>query len=420
MVFGRLIYLYSLNQVMIKKVAWFSFFALLAVSCLDDPDCYNLSLNVIGISFRKIAGDKADTVYLNRVTMEGTDSIFVEEAFATGVLIPLNYLTNQSNIIFTRPAIDGSFTNTLVLAYNAKAQFVSEDCGERYLVSDLAVVSSDFDSTRLVSRTPTKNPSTNIVIYRCPITNYVRFSFKQWDTDEENIFGSELTTQLNGITEDYSTNVYWANQSVSTARVPLNSGLNATTFNLDFVDYGSTSITLNYKSVLQTLYPVCGEQKFFSDLVIADYQSEFDKVEVVKDSIQDPPVTNVVLYKCPTTNRIKIVFRQNANSSASAPVNIVKITADYTSEEFYVNQSNVSTVELPLNEGANNTTYTFTLDKGVRTLQLSYNRNFNQYHEVCDQTEMTSIAITATDFSASQVLDPTSKFPADNNIAVIY
>jgi hypothetical protein len=98
----------------------------------------------------------------------------------------------------------------------------------------------------------------------------------------------------------------------------------------------------------------------------------------------------------------------------------VKITADYTPEEFYVNQSNISTVELPLNEGANNTTYTFTLDKGVRTLQLSYNRNFNQYHEVCDQTEMTSIAITATDFSDSQVLDPTSKFPSANNIAVIY
>ena len=153
---------------------------------------------------------------------------------------------------------------------------------------------------------------------------------------------------------------------------------------------------------------------------IADYESEFDKVQLVKDSIQDPPLTNVVFYKCPTTNRVKIVFRQNANSSASAPVNILKITADYTPEEFYVNQSNVYTVELPLNEGANNTTYTFTLDKGVRTLQLSYNRSFNQYHEVCDQTEMTSIAITATDFSASQVLDAASKFPTVNNIAVIY
>lgn len=405
---------------MIKKVAWFSFFTLLAVSCLDDPDCYNLSLNVIGISFRKIAGDKADTVALIGVSMEGTDSVFSPNTLVNGILVPLNYLQNQSTIVFSRPAIDGSFTNTLVLGYNAKAQFVSEDCGERYVVSDLAVVSSDFDSTRLVSKTPTKNPSTNIIIYRCPIPNFVRFSFKQWNTDEEDTLGSALTAQLNGITDDFTSYVFFGGQKVSTVRLPLNTNLNSTAFNFDFVDYGATSITLNYSSVAQTLYTTCGEQKFFSDLSIADYDSEFDKVQLVKDSIQDPPVTNVVFYKCPTTNRIKIVFRQNANSSASAPVNIVKITADFTPEEFYVNQSNVATVELPLNEAANETNYTFTLDTGERTLQLTYDRNFNQYHEVCDQTEMISIAITGTNFSATQVLDAASKFPTVNNIAVIY
>lgn len=405
---------------MIKKVAWFSFFTLLAVSCLDDPDCYNLSLNVIGISFKKMVGDKADTVALIGVSMEGTDSIFTPNTLVTGVLIPLNYFQNQSSIVFTRPGVDGPFNNTLVMGYDAKAQFVSEDCGERYVLSDLEVVSSDFDSTRLVSKTPTKNPSTNIIIYRCPIPNFVRFSFKQWNTDEDDTLGSALTTQLNGITDDFTNYVFFEGQNASTVRLPLNTNLNSTAFAFDFADYGATSITLNYNSILQTLYTICGEQQFIADLTIADFESEFDKVQLVKDSIQDPPVTNVVLYKCPTTNRIKIVFRQSANSSASAPVNIVKITADFTPEEFYVNQSNVSTVELPLNEGANNTTYTFTLDKGVRTLQLAYNRSFNQYHEVCDQTEMTSIAITATDFSASQVLDAASKFPTTNNIAVIY
>ncbi|HEX5171659.1 MAG TPA: DUF6452 family protein [Cyclobacteriaceae bacterium] len=402
---------------MIKKVAWFSFFALLAMSCLDDPDCYNLSLNVIGISFKKIADGKADTVALIGVSMEGTDSIFYPSTLATGVFLPLNYLQNQSTIVFGRPGIPVPYTNTLNLGYEAKAQFVSEDCGERFVLSKLNILSSDFDSTRLVSSSPTKNPSTNIIIYRCPISDFVRFSFRQWYTDEEE--GSDLEVVLNGATDDFTNYPpYYQGQEASTFRLPINAASTATTFDIDFKDFGITTITLGYKSVSDVLYIPCGEQAFFSDISIEDYSSEFNKVTIIHDSIQDPPVTNVAFYRCPVTNWVKIVFRESATSSATSPVNIVKITADYTSEEFYVGANEISTIELPLNEQADVTNFTFTLDTGVKTLQLHYGRTTNLYHEICNQTEMASLEVTASDFT-TQVLDATVQFPTTNNIAII-
>jgi hypothetical protein len=406
---------------MIKKLAWFGFFGLLSVSCLDDPDCYNLSNNIIGISFKKIADGQADTVAVIGITMDGTDSIFSQTTLATGVYLPLNYLANQSTIVVERLGILGPFTNTIVLSYDAKAQFVSEDCAERFVVSKLEVASSDFDSTNLVSNTPTKNPSTNINVYRCPVSDFVRFSFRQWTTDEELVQGNTLAVRLNSVSDDFTNGSYYTGFEGSTFRLPVNGSAPMSSYEIAFEKYGNTSITLGYSATSGTLYVPCGEQQFFTDILISNYSTEFDKVVVLNDSIEDPPVTNVAFYKCPSTNLVKIVFRESANSSASAPVDIALITADYTTEQFYNGVNEVSTLELPLNENATTTTFTFTFaDNSVRTLQLNYVTSVNQYHEVCNQTEMSSLAITATDFSASQVIDATVQFPTVNNIAIIY
>jgi hypothetical protein len=298
---------------------------------------------------------------------------------------------------------------------------VSEDCDERFVISSLEVVSSDFDSTRLVNDTPTKDPSTNLIVYRCPVSDFVRFTFRQWTTDEELPEGDELVVRLNTVSDDFNNGPYYMGFEGSTFRLPVNGVSPMTSYSIDFEKYGSTSITLDYSSTSSTLYIPCGEQQFFTDISISDYESEFERVVVINDSIEDPPVTNVAFYKCPETNLVKIVFRESANSSASAPVDINMITADYTTEQFYNGVNEVSSLELPLNENATTTTFTFTFaDNSVRTLQLNYGTSVNQYHGVCNQTEMASLAIAATDFSASQVLDATVQFPTVNNIAIIY
>ena len=405
---------------MTKRIVWFLFFAVLAVSCLDDPDCYNLNSNVIGISFKKIADGRADTVAILGISLNGTDSVFYETTFATEVDIPLNFLQDQADISFKRPGpIDPYFSN-LIVGYAAKAQFVSEDCGERFVVSDLKVFSSDFDSTRLVNSTPTSTPSTNIIIYRCPISDLMRLSFRQWDTNEEDTVGVIMTNLVNGITDDFTIYTYYANEELSTARLPINTASNATTFYLDFVEYGTTSLSLNYTGSTKVLYASCGEQIFFSDLTIASVETEFDRVVVEKDSIYDPPLTNVTFYKCPVTNTVKIVFRPSDGGTNNVPVDIVKIKADYTTEEFYTNQT-VSTVELPLNEGADITTFTFTFADGERILQVGYDRAQNTYHEVCNQTEISNLQIQpSTSFNpVPEVLDAVVQFPLVNNIAII-
>lgn len=404
---------------MIKRIVWFLFFAALAVSCLDDPDCYNLNSNVIGISFKKIADGRADTVAILGVSLNGTDSIFYDTTFATDLLIPLNFLQNETAISFKRPGpIDPYFSN-LILGYTARAQFVSEDCGERFVVSDLKLIASDFDSTRLVNATPTSNPSTNIIVYRCPISDLVRMSFRQWDTNEEDTVGAVMTNLVNGITDDFTIYNYYVNQELSTARLPINTATNATTFHLDFVEYGVTSLSLGYTGSNEVLYASCGEQTFFSNLTITSIETEFDRVVVEKDSIYDPPLTNVTFYKCPETSTVKIVFRPSDGGTNNVPVDIVKIKADYTTEEFYTNQT-VSTVELPLNENADVTTFTFTLADGDKILRVGYDRAQNTYHEVCNQTEINNLEIqSSTGFADSPKFLEQVQFPIVNNIAII-
>ena len=405
---------------MIKKVVWFLFFALLAVSCLDEPDCYNLNANVIGISFKKIADGKADSIALYSISMDGTDSLFYDTSLVTDIQLPLNYLQNQALITFLRFNDLGPYINSVSLGYDAQAQFVSEDCGERFVVSNLHVLSSDFDSTRLVNSSPTQNPSTNIIIYRCPIPNVVRFSFRQLNTDEEDTIGSAFNVLVNGIEDDFSNIIYRYSQPTSTVRVPINEESNSTTFNMDLGDLGNTFLTLNYNTTSQALYIPCGEQKFFSNLTMPTITTEFDSVAIVNDSIQDPPLTNITFFKCPVTNLARIVFRESTASTNNISVDILKITADYTTEEFYINQK-ASSVELPLNEAANTTTFTFTLaSAGERVLTVNYNTAQNLYHEVCNQTEMSSLSIGSHSGFANDplLIDSTVTFPTQNNIAV--
>src|SRR5690606_19388570 len=187
---------------MIRKVALYAIFALLALSCLDEPDCYNLNNNVIGIAFRKIADNKADTVAIIGITVNGSDSLFHETKLATGVELPVNVLDDEVEFVFQLAGLDGPITRTLRTSYKSRIQFVSEDCGERFIISDLRLEDHDFDSVRLVNDQPGREVTPNYGIYRCPITNRMKISFRQLGTVDS--VGAAMDVFLDGISSDFS------------------------------------------------------------------------------------------------------------------------------------------------------------------------------------------------------------------------
>jgi hypothetical protein len=112
---------------MLKKSFWF--ICLLSVAaCLDEPDCYQINNNYVGISFKKIFDNKADTVSFIGITTPSSDSIFYPYTRATGIQLELNPFQEYTD--FTMETIFNEMF-LLNLGYESTLQFVSEDCGPR-------------------------------------------------------------------------------------------------------------------------------------------------------------------------------------------------------------------------------------------------------------------------------------------------
>lgn len=140
---------------MVKKSAWVLVFFLLASACLDEPDCFSLNNYVIGISFRKLTDSSADTVGFTGIRVTEPPIIFAGDTVSK-VYLPLNYFEDETTFLFDNP--DG--TQVLRLGYTSLAQFVSENCGERFVLSDLKVLEYAFDSVRVVNTIPSRDPGT--------------------------------------------------------------------------------------------------------------------------------------------------------------------------------------------------------------------------------------------------------------------
>ena len=153
-----------------RKTALFTFIITIAVSCLNEPDCYQLNNNTVVIFFRIIGGGD-DAVELISVQSPDTDSIFAASN-SSKIVLPLNPKTEET--LYTLQGTDG--TNTLLFGYKRQVQFVSESCGERYYFQDLDVLSHDFDSVRVTNTIPTPTPepsgAKNVEIYRCADYQY--------------------------------------------------------------------------------------------------------------------------------------------------------------------------------------------------------------------------------------------------------
>lgn len=402
---------------MIRKVVLYTLFALLALSCLDEPDCYNLNNNVIGIAFRKMADNKADTVILIGITINGTDSVFYDSVLTTGVELPLDVLGTESNVTFQFAGMYGPYVRNVLTTYTSRIQFVSEDCGERFILSDLHLEDHNFDSIRLVNDQPGKEATTNYIVYRCPVTDLMKISFRQLGMNSDTL-GTAMDVSVNGIASDFSAAVLYAGATASTFLLPLNSEATSATYHFDLAE-GAADLVVDYRTVTMTRYALCGNQTFFTDLVASS--DNFDKILMVRDSISDPPVTNVLLQRCPDTNLIKVDFvNQQGDDGELVELALNGITADYSTEVFYEGET-VSSVILPLNDQADGTRFTFDLETGPVDLEVAYTRTPVVLHETCSRVAISNLSIVAAGFTSEpQVLADETTFPVNTtNLAII-
>lgn len=145
-----------------KTIVYFVLFLLLFGACLDEPDCFGLNNNIIGISYRNLNAGDTTTLRLTGLSAEGTEVVFLGDTAVSKVYLPLNYFENTTTFFFHQK----DTVRKLVLTYNAKAQFVSAACGERFVLSELAIADHQFDSLRLVDARPGKGNVTNIEIIK--------------------------------------------------------------------------------------------------------------------------------------------------------------------------------------------------------------------------------------------------------------
>jgi hypothetical protein len=278
--FTGLLYLYGRNQNMIRKFGWFLFFVVAASSCLNEPDCYSLNNYVVGIAFKKMTNGQADTVFFTQIKADGSDSIFYSNAAVTGIDLPLNYYDNQ-----TLYHIGGlGVTHDLLFDYTSQTQFVSEDCGERFVLSNLNVTSAAFDSVRFLSRTPKRQRQTgaHLNVYRCPNSRQIELRFS-------------TPVIINNAGNDFGGSILLTRSAVTTFSLPLNPEADQTTTNFSF-DNGDAAdivktLTVSYnRKNDSTAYKVCGPQVVLSNFQVTN---NFTSATVIRNTISDPLLTNV-------------------------------------------------------------------------------------------------------------------------------
>ena len=148
---------------MAEKITGFLLLVLITAGCLDEPDCYLLNNNVVGISFKKLEDSTADTVAIAGFGTVEPPLLFSGDTTLTQIYLPLNYFQDETAFFFDTP----DRMLILRLGYVSQAQFVSENCGEKFVLSSLRVVRHSFDSVRLVTDTPTRDGTAiNIEIFQ--------------------------------------------------------------------------------------------------------------------------------------------------------------------------------------------------------------------------------------------------------------
>lgn len=346
----------------------------------------------MGISFRVIGTGSADSTQVLNVDI---GAITGPEAGDTAsvFLLPLNYLSTSTDITFNGP---NGYSKRMLLNYLVQTQFVSDDCGSRFILSNLDVAEHNFDSVRIINRSPSKAGTVNIQVYRCPNPQRVGISFRQ-------LYATGLLTSqkqskfigadINGITSGAGVTLYDGG-STATVRLPVDTATKRSDYTFTFSENkyapGNRKLGITYETRLDTPYSKCPAKTYITKLRVVEdgkVSTDFDSVSLVintssgvrdtLDNLTDPVQTNLYVYRCPETNLFQIAFRQpNASGSTARAdtVSIQSITADYTTDVFFP-LSNLSYAQLPLDPAKDQTTFTITYASGtVETIVVNYRR----------------------------------------------
>ncbi len=164
---------------MAKRIFPSLFILLLALSCLEEPDCIGLNNNIVGLSFVSLNDEVGDTITIDSMFINDQKVLYTVDdgqitytAFTdttedvpmtvSKLVLPLDYFDTATTFVFGF----GDDNDTLKLSYDVQVQYVSEDCGERYVLSKLQAEGIGIDSLRIVSDKPGNSASSkNIEIY---------------------------------------------------------------------------------------------------------------------------------------------------------------------------------------------------------------------------------------------------------------
>ena len=264
-------------------------------------------------------------------------------------LYQINYFVEEGTFEFE--GIDK--TNFLSFGYTVKNQFISEDCGSAFVLSDLHILEHDFDSARVISSTPSKGAGTNIEIYRCPETDTMTIDFNQLHANSDGVIINNKTSryvshQFDSITTDFSGIVFTGRGT--TINLPVDTTKNETTFTFHTGEVTNT-LVVTYNLVTEQRYRPCGIQTFVNELAIKA-EHTFDSISFGLNAndepartLEDPHIANLRVFDCPTTNLLQVNFISNG---APKTVTIKSITADHFAENLLTAPYTNTTVTLPV------------------------------------------------------------------------
>lgn len=269
------------TALMIKQSAWFIFFLLVGVSCLDEPDCFSLNNDIVGITFRKLSDRQPDTVNIQSIKtiVNGAEVTFAlnPAVRSTRFTLPINYFTDQTTFTIS---YNNKADHALTLRYKSQPQFVSQDCGNRFVITELSAEGNSFDSVRVINNVPGRRatPASNVDIYRCPNRSIMKVRFAA-DAGVQQITTVGYTGYIHHV--------------INTARIysiPLDTTRSTSTIRFRFADQSEKEMVVAYTRQRQTLFNTCGPQTVLSQLELVS--SGFSQVTRVNRNVLDPARIN--------------------------------------------------------------------------------------------------------------------------------
>ncbi len=291
--FPGIVYLCPLFVPNVRKSSWILCLCVLSISCLDQPDCYNLTNNSIGISFRKMYDGTLDSVVMVDSRIVGLDSSFISTL--SGVTFGIDYTSTEQKMELK----DVEGTRLISLGYTVQKQFVSDVCTPRFFISNLQNLPESSDSVKVLSSIPGEG-GYHVAIYRCPRPNIVRVAFQQ-------VIDGKIAKDTLAITETSADNMpeyapvayYPVTGSLSYINLPLQENTNSTQFSFVINNVVKT-MTFTYDKVQATKFERCGVQNFITNLKLVSDIGTVELAEGAKhkaDSIYDPPKINFAILQ---------------------------------------------------------------------------------------------------------------------------